>query len=104
MRVEVFRAPGDRTGPEINDSLIATDEAARERGRIEIDRNSTPRELVTLTLPLQSWVQPGVLAEIQDADGGSWRGLVTGCTLSISRDGDSITAEQIVTLEREVLT
>jgi hypothetical protein len=103
MRIEVFRSPGDRTGPEINDSLISTDEAARERGRIEIDRNSTPRELVTLNLPLTAWVQPGLLAEIQDADGGSWRGLVTGCSLVIGRDGDNMTAEQVVTLEREVL-
>jgi hypothetical protein len=103
MRVEVIRAPADRQGPEINDSLLTTEAAAIERGRIEIDRNSTPRDLVILTLPLGHWIAPGSLVAVQDGEALSWRGMVTRCGLSCSRDETSVTAETHLEIEREAL-
>lgn len=102
MNIEVVRAPGDRTGPTISDSLLTTDEAGRERGRVEIDRNCSGRELVDMTVPL-AWQQPGGLAAMADADGGAWRGLVTGWRLTLSRESGSYSVESVVTFEREAL-
>lgn len=102
MRVEVIRGSGDRTGPDISDALLCTEAAAIERGRIEIDRNSTPRELVSLTVPL-TYIAPGSLVEVADSESAPWRGLVTGCRLTWRRDIDSLTAESELNIEREAL-
>jgi hypothetical protein len=103
MRVEVIRGAGDRLGPEINDSLLTTEEAGRERGRVEIDRNSTPRDLVSLTLPGTRWLAPGSLVEVQDLESATWRGQVMRCRLATSRDDQGVTATTTIEIEREAL-
>jgi hypothetical protein len=103
MRVDVIRGAGDRVGPDISDSLLTTEVAAIERGRVEIERNSTPRDLVSLSLPLGNWIAPGVLVAVEDRDGKNWRGMVIGCSLSVSRDQGSVTAETRLEIEREAL-
>jgi hypothetical protein len=101
MRVEVIRGAGDKLGPEIGDSLITTEAAALERGRVEIDRNSTSRDLVSLSVPFGRWIAPGSLVAVEDSDNQNWRGMVTKCGLSISRESDSLSAETHLEIERE---
>ena len=74
MQIIVQRAPADRQGPDISDPLLTAPIAARERGRVEIDRESTDRVLVQITGPYLGWLSPGSLVEYRGRR-GSWRGL-----------------------------
>ena len=56
IAITVARAPADRQGPDISDPLLTTDLAARERGRVEIDRASTNRAVVSMSGPYRRFV------------------------------------------------
>jgi len=102
ISVIVERAPADRQGQDISDSLICTDAVAIERGRNEIDGQCSARERVEITRPLRGWVDPGALVEVADAEDAPWRGMVTGCVLELSRSGETeLTALSTLTIERE---
>ena len=102
IAVIVERPPGDRQGPDISDPLVTSVEAARERGRNEIDRASTNRELVQSNGVLTTWIRPGAMVEVMDAEQHAWRGMVRSCAIVVNRDGDSVTASISLETEREV--
>lgn len=101
IAVTVQRAPADRPGQDITDPLLTADLAARERGRIEIDRASTNRVMVSLTGPYRQWIAPGSLLAVAGRR-GPWRGLVRRCGLTLSREGDSFQADLALEVEREL--
>ena len=100
ISILVQRPPADRQGPDISDPLLAAPIAARERGRIEIDRESTDRVLVQVTGPYLGWLSPGSLVEYRGRR-GSWRGLARRCALTLTRSEGEFRADHAVELERE---
>jgi hypothetical protein len=100
IQVTVQRAPADTPGPDITDALLASEPAARERGRVEIDKNNTNRVLVTASGPYRQWLAPGSLLAYHGRR-GSYRALVRRCALTITRDGDRFSATRSIELERE---
>jgi hypothetical protein len=94
------RAPADSPGPDISDPLLTSEAVAVERGRNEIDRNFSPREIVSGSGPLRSFVRPGALAEVMDFERGPWRGKVTSCSLTVTRQEADFNADCNLTLER----
>lgn len=53
-------------GPDISDPLLTTIPSGQERGRVEIDSVYTNRKAVKLSLPYQTWRQPGILVGVTD--------------------------------------
>jgi hypothetical protein len=100
IAVIVQRQPSDKPGPDITEALLASEEAARERGRVEIDRNSTGRVMVTVSGPHRRFVSPGTLVQYHGRR-GSWVGLIRRCAITLSREGDSFTADRSLEIERE---
>ena len=100
ITVTVQRDPANRPGPDITDQLLTSDVAARERGRVEIERNGSNRLLVSVAGPYRRWIAPGGLVDYHGRR-GPWRGLVRRCALTLSREGDSFTADVALELERE---
>lgn len=100
ISVQVVRGAGDKAGTDIADSLLTTNEAARERGRVEIDSACSNRQSVTITGPLLQYIQPGALVAVLETEVEQYNAQVTGWDLRITRDGTSIEADQTVTVER----
>lgn len=100
ISIIVERSPADRTGEDIVDPLLTSETAALERGRNEIDANSTDRNMVTVTGPHRRWVPPGSLVEYHGRR-ATWRGKIIRCAITITRDGDSFTADRSLEMERE---
>jgi len=94
------RAPADKHGPDISDPLITAAQVAVERGRNEIDANCSNRELVTGAGPLAGFIRPGRVIEVADSEQQVWRGMVTGCSISISRSDGDFAADINVNIER----
>lgn len=94
------RQPADKQGPDISDPLITSSVVAVERGRNEIDKNSSNRELVTAAGPLKGFIRPGRLVEVADSEQAVWRGMVKSCAITISLDGDEFTADINTETER----
>ena len=104
MKVIVQRAPGDRPGPDIVDSLLTSEPAAIARGRREIDHSTAIRSLENGNCPLLPAMETGSLLHVTTAR-GSYRGKLTlwATTIDISEDGREFTATTSVSIEREVL-
>jgi len=100
IAVIVQRQPANKPGPDITDPLITSENAARERGRNEIDNNSTNRALVNLTGPHRLFVPTGTLVEYLGRR-SSWRGMTRRCAITLSRDGDGFTGDRSLEAERE---
>lgn len=99
ISIIVERPPANRTGPDITDPLLVTEAAALERGRTEIDANCSDRATVSVSGPHRRWVRPGALVEFHGRR-STWRGIVTRCALTITRDGDNFTATRSLEIER----
>jgi hypothetical protein len=99
MHILVQRPPASRQGPDISDPLLTAEPVAVERGRNEIDKNCSSRQIVTLEVaPLA--LRINTLVEVQDVSGSSWRGLVTGIRIS-QTNGEGVA--MTLTLEREAV-
>lgn len=98
ISIIVERSTGNRTGPDITDALLTTEPAARERGRCEIDA-ATPLVQETITGPHRRWIPPGSLLRFHGRR-GAWQGVITRCALTITRDGDTFTADRSLEVER----
>ncbi len=100
ISILVERSPADRTGEDIVDPLLTSEAAALERGRNEIDAQYSDRNMVTVTGPHRCWIQPGLLVQYHGLR-ASWRGMVTRCAITITRDGDSFNADRSLEMERQ---
>ena len=101
INLTVQRPPADKRGPDISDPLILTGPVGRERGRNEIDKNCSNRELVSSTGPCDHFVRPGKIVEVADSEQQTWRGMVTACALVINLEGNEFTATTNLRIERE---
>jgi len=72
ISIIVERSPGDNQGPDIVDSLIATEVQAVERGRVEIDKQSTNRMIISGSCPMRSYMEPGKLVQVSDLEQGNY--------------------------------
>lgn len=103
MQATVFRGAGDRQGPDIVDPLLVTDQVAVARGRREIDRESSDRELVNCQCPRLQYLPPGSVVDVMEAR-RRWRGMVRYWSLTLTLDdgGRRYTVDTRLTIEREV--
>ena len=69
IEIIVRRDPGDKPGPDISDSLITSVPVALARGAAEINRRSTDRKLLSLSVSLLPFTMPGGLARITTGKG-----------------------------------
>jgi len=91
----VQRSPADKPGDDIVSPILQTPEAQIERGRQEINFNSTDRIIKTCVVVDSEFIQPGELVSIQTGRGVSV-GMMTDFSISIRENGfvsTSITVE-----------
>ncbi len=94
----VQRQPADKPGDDIVDTILISASSQIERGRQEINYNSTDRVIKTGSVVSPSFVEPGVIIEIQDKSGNT-KGMVTGFSLSISSGNKEINTSTNVIVE-----
>ena len=100
INIIATRDAGDNPGPDIIDPLCTTDEVAVQRGTQFIDKNHKSRIMVTTKGPLRSWMNPGSLIEVTDAELASFRALLTGISISLTKDDIGFTADMDLQLEK----
>ncbi len=102
VSVIVERSPADNQGADISDPLISIEAQGRERGRREIDKNSTDRVTVSGTCPLHTYMQPGAIVQMTDLQTGQYRAMLKSFSLSIDRqENGSFSAVTNISMERE---
>jgi hypothetical protein len=101
ISVTVQRAPADKQGPDISDNLLTSEAAAVERGRNEIDAVCSNRATFTCTGPHRRFVRPGTVVEYHGRR-ATWRGIVRRCAITITRNGESFSADRALEIEREL--
>lgn len=102
VSIIVERSPADRQGPDVVDPLISSVAQAIQRGRKEIDENSTNRFQVSGANPLYEFMEPCSLVQVTDMQKGNYRGVVLNYSISISRDNSgNHSAMSSVVIERE---
>ena len=102
ISVMARRSPADIPGNDIADPLLTSEPVAVERGRNEIDKNCSSRELITSVGPHKEFLQPGKMVEVADHQQQLWRGMITSCMITIERDNDSTTADTTIEVERVI--
>lgn len=85
-------------GDEISDPLLCTEEAAVERGRVEIDAEYSNRLPTNITLHSQTFTQPGSLISVTDGV-NSDKGLLKTINLNYARTKTSILVQSILDTE-----
>ena len=88
-------------GPNISDSLLSTDKAALERGRVEIERSYTNRKIISLDILKLDFNQPNQLTAITDIFSNE-QGLLNSFSLAISRSGSKLSVKASATVETQV--
>lgn len=100
ISIIVERSPGDNQGPDIVDTLIATQVQAVERGRVEIDRQSTNRMIISGSCPMRSYMEPGKLVQISDSEQGNYIAMLRSYSFDIRIEKNSFSAITSVILEK----
>lgn len=100
ISIIVERAPADNQGPDIVDTLIATEVQAVERGRIEIDRQCTNRMMISGSCPMRSYMEPGKLVQVSDLEQGNYIAMLRSYAFDIRIDVNSFSAVTSVVLEK----
>ena len=91
--------PNLNWGSDISDALLTTISAGQERGRVEIDSVYSNRKDVNLSLPYQTWRQPGIMVGI--AEGTSTiNGLLQSISIMHTASDNSISVGSEVSIER----
>jgi hypothetical protein len=86
-------------GNDISDPLLTTDLAAQERGRVEIDKTYSNRNIDNLVLYQLEYIQPGKMYSLVEPL-SSDTGLVTSFDLTISKTGqNTFTAQTSINME-----
>ncbi len=102
---------GELLAPAVVDPLLATDDSASERGRVELCKSGA-RIYETLLTPIVSAIEPGVrlreVGELIDVDeftldDFAYKGLITSLRVTASRGANGeLTAYQTMEVERHV--
>lgn len=101
ISVIVERAPSDKQGPDISDSLITSEQTAVERGRNEIDEHFSHRGIISSSGPLTGFMRQGKIIEVADSEQLTWRGMIKTCAIVITSGQDSYSRDINLTVERE---
>jgi hypothetical protein len=101
MQTLVTRLPADKQGPDISDQLLTTVDAQIERGRGEINENSTSRVMVSANCPATAYIEPGSTVCVTDMERGNWYGVVDSWALNIDIKDATIEASTSLVIERE---
>ena len=107
IRLIVSRPPADRPGHDIVETLLSgSGVAARERGRIELDANSSPRELASVEIDHQPGLAINSLAEVLEMGKAPWRGLIDSIRMEITASTDEqgrlvLARAMVLEIERE---
>jgi hypothetical protein len=86
MSIDIFviRGAGDKRGPDVEDALLCSIDAAVERGRFECDNNSGLQP-IDISCVLNMSLTVGDLVRIEDSlYGVSWAGKITSVRHSVS--------------------
>lgn len=81
----VQRQPADKAGDEVVSPVLLTAGAQIERGRQEINYNSTDRVIKTCLLTRFSFCQPGEIVAIQGKD-GVIPGMLTDIAIEVENE------------------
>jgi hypothetical protein len=102
ISIIVERSPADRQGPDIVNSLIASEAQALQAGRAEIDTNSTDRFTVSGSSPISSYMEPGKIVQISDLQKGTYKSMLRNFSSSLTMQAPgSFSATTSVIVERE---
>ncbi len=87
-------------GEDIAEPILNTELAAKERGRVEIDREYTNRKIITITRGSLSFIQPTSIGSLLMSDNGQpINGMVKKINLEVQKSLDSFTAKTTIKLE-----
>ena len=101
LQTIVQRLPGDKPGPDISDPLLSTKEAQTQRGRGEINEQSSSRVMCAGNCPASAPVAPCSIARITDAEYGQYNAIIESWALTLNLTGKGFTATSAITFERE---
>ena len=101
ISVIVQRAPADYQGPDISDPLISTAAQAVAKGTAEINKKSTNRKQLSVSMALQPWMQPGKLVLVTELDGDQYMAMIRHSSMTIDIVNKELTAVTNLILERE---
>ena len=107
IAVTITRGAGLHPAPDVTESLLSGSEpAAAARGNAELDAAGSQRERVSLEVVPRPGLSPGLLAEIREIGGASWRGQIDAVRLEIAASVDdsgrlSLSRTMSVDIERE---
>lgn len=97
MRVEVYRAAGDRQGDDVEAPMLSTTAMLIERGRVEMDRNAHQMVACEADIVPRAGIRLGQLGGVENPITAERRvGKCTGIAYRIT-GGD---VSQEITLER----
>lgn len=100
VNVIVIREAGDIPAPDIIDPLVTTEEVAVSCGTQFLDANHKNRTLETTNGPFNQWMAPGSLLEVIDAEFVSYKALLTGVSISVTKGDTSFTVDANLSLEK----
>ncbi len=100
INVIVQRSPADNQGPDITNALISTDTVAIAHGTAEIDENYSDRIIVSGSMPLHAYIEPGTIVRVIDLQLGTYTAMVETYSCSIQTSNGRIAAITNIVLER----
>jgi len=93
--------PALNWGSDISDVLLTTEEAARERGRVEIDKVYSNRINTSLDIAATVFISPGSFVGINE-NGSVNNGMVKSISLSLIKNGKTFSTSSSMTIERNL--
>lgn len=100
INVITQRDDGTSPGDDIINPLISTESVAIAAGTQYLDANHLNKSNIKTNGPLRDWIAPGSLSEVIDSQAESYKALVTGISIKITKTGNSFTADANLTLEK----
>ena len=88
-------------GPDISDVLLTTEDVAKERGRVEIDKEYSNRVNVDIDLVSPVFLAPGSFLGI-DEGGEIKNGMIKNLNMSLQKSGDTFDISTSLTVERNL--
>ena len=85
-------------GDSISDTLLTSDVAKRERGRVEIEKSFSNRSKVSLGFRYPLFQQPTTIVNVQHTD-MNFNGMLRSVNISISKAGGSLSVGTTMEIE-----
>jgi len=85
-------------GNPISDPLLCTNDAAIERGRVEVDKNYSNRGSASINSPSQTFIQPGSMVKVVSGSIEK-NGMLTSISINYNRSSTSVSASSSIEVE-----